>query len=204
MRCLANPVLMLGVLHLAAAVRESIELNSTSSESLELLAEMEHRSSKQTDGLDEPPLKLDGTVAKKGWECGQPEKDVPNRDLVKNAKDKAQNLVYLWLRHIKCPEDAGFWRVLRPRVVETFKRGDKLKSSISGNFDALGGMMLEWDIDKGQCGTKKGKDRRGRDRTFPVTMGKVAVLCSDLMDEGLRKTYGNFERLPEDTAWYHV
>ena len=31
---------------------------------------------------------------RKGWECGKPEKNVTNRDLVKNAKSKAEHLVY--------------------------------------------------------------------------------------------------------------
>lgn len=150
-----------------------------------------------------PPLDLDGTVAKKGWECGQPEKDVPNRDLVKDAKSKAQNLVYNWLKTDVCPEEKQhFWRAMRPSVLDE-KRGEPCKSSITGTEDSIGCMKLDWDLDAGNCGSHQGRDRRGRERTYETKRGTATVLCSDIMSETVRRKYG-VDQLKSSIAWFHV
>ena len=112
-----------------AAIRD-METSETASAAADLVEALENRNRGFSAG---PPVDLDGTVAKKGWECGMPEKDVPNRELVKNAKRKAQYLIYKWLKKKKCPEQQKlFWRAIRPFDIGKKERGELCKSDITG------------------------------------------------------------------------
>ena len=110
-----------------AALRD-METSETASDLVEALETRENRGFSAG-----PPVDLDGTVAKKGWECGMPEKDVPNRELVKNAKTKAQYLIYKWLKKEVCPEQQSkYWRAMRPWDIGKKERGEPCKSTITG------------------------------------------------------------------------
>ena len=121
----------IAVLFLEVEASRSFETETAS----ELFDALENRSHQSHAGELGEPVDLDGTVAKKGWECGKPADDVPNRELVKNAKKKAQYLIYNWLKKSVCPPSLGekeqHW-VARPPSVLDQKRGKPCKSSITG------------------------------------------------------------------------
>lgn len=172
-----------------AAIRdmETSETSETASAAADLVEALENRNRGFSAG---PPVDLDGTVAKKGWECGMPEKDVPNRELVKNAKRKAQYLIYKWLKKKKCPEQQKlFWRAIRPFDIGKKERGELCKSDITGAEDSLGCMHFKWELHEGNCGWHDGKTSWGRLGTFRTTKGKATVLCSDIMNATVLESY---------------
>ena len=114
------------VLFLEVEASRSFE-TETASEFFDALENRSHQSAGEFG-----PVDLDGTVAKKGWECGKPADDIPNRELVKNAKKKAQYLIYNWLKTDVCPDEKEKHWVARPPQVLDHKRGKPCKSSITG------------------------------------------------------------------------
>ncbi|CAL1152521.1 unnamed protein product [Cladocopium goreaui] len=189
-----------------AAIRdmETSETSETASAASDLVEALENRENRGFSAG--PPVDLDGTVAKKGWECGKPEKDVPNRELVKNAKRKAQYLIYKWLKKEVCPlQHSQFWRAMRPWDNGKQERGELCKSTITDAEDSLGCMHFKWELDEGNCGWHDGRDRRGRPRIFPTIRGKATVLCSDIMNATVLKSYPLDHWYDSDNiAWFHV
>ena len=118
------------LLVLVTVVTPIAAIRDVGTEASDLVDALENRENRDFSG---PPVDLDGTVAKKGWECGKPEKDVPNRELVKNAKTKAQYLIYKWLKKEVCPEQRSkFWRAMRPWDEGKKQRGELCQSTITG------------------------------------------------------------------------
>ncbi|CAL1150257.1 unnamed protein product [Cladocopium goreaui] len=199
----------IAVLFLEVEASRSFETETAS----ELFDALENRSHQSHAGELGEPVDLDGTVAKKGWECGKPADDVPNRELVKNAKKKAQYLIYNWLKKSVCPPSLGekeqHW-VARPPSVLDQKRGKPCKSSITGQEDSIGCMKFHWDLDVGECGSKlvsqvqspeeKKLNIKAMQDRFTVKGGTATVLCSDLMSESVRKTYP-LDHFSGDTIW---
>jgi len=123
-----------------AAIRD-METSETASAASDLVEALENRENRGFSAG--PPVDLDGTVAKKGWECGKPEKDVPNRELVKNAKRKAQYLIYKWLKKEVCPlQHSQFWRAMRPWDNGKQERGELCKSTITGALADIEGWRV--------------------------------------------------------------
>lgn len=191
------------LLVLVTVVTPIAAIRDVGTEASDLVDALENRENRDFSG---PPVDLDGTVAKKGWECGKPEKDVPNRELVKNAKTKAQYLIYKWLKKEVCPEQRSeFWRAMRPWDEGKKQRGELCQSTITGAEDSLGCMHFKWELDKGNCGWHKGEDRRGRSKTFPTVRGYATVLCSDIMNATVLTSY-RLDRWHDSDhiGWFHV
>ena len=130
-----------------AAIRdmETSETSETASAASDLVEALENRENRGFSAG--PPVDLDGTVAKKGWECGKPEKDVPNRELVKNAKRKAQYLIYKWLKKEVCPlQHSQFWRAMRPWDNGKQERGELCKSTITGALADIEGWRVFFPV----------------------------------------------------------
>mmetsp|Transcript_37802 Transcript_37802/g.70538 ORF Transcript_37802/g.70538 Transcript_37802/m.70538 type:complete len:195 (+) Transcript_37802:67-651(+) len=152
------------------------------------------------------PVNLDGTVAKKGWECGKPEEDVANRELVKDPKTKGRYLVYNWLKKDACQGAAADkWRVMRDGV-DREERKSQCKSSITGAWDDHGCMTVEWRIDNNKCWMRG----RNSDGTFNNEVvkkrseGAVTVTCNDIMNASVLAKYSVDRFDDSNMFWFHV